>query len=633
MEGNKKHLPEGENITCSEEEYAMAFTQQQGRVVRTPPANEKPRSETKEERQEREIGETKELLNVEDENESDESSGESGSSDEESEREVKPEHEEVAEIGLKLNQMITSKTLDEVVALKLLNTLMEAPMSVEMFWSTRIVGTVGDLRDAFKNIEIRKLGSAVYDKWTRFINELAEANKKQEDDKMNIKAEQSMKRTNRESESGNEEPAHFKKQKSESSKNNREKKEKIENINAITMESSMTVEGPDATIAAMGVGDKNIQNNDIQAKASQSESMEEDLGTLLEQETYVYVKGDETDVTKLNSVKITDDFQTLLGRIPTINKSNTSLRILCINNREKQILMNTWSLAGQPVTFSEPYYRTANTSKRGIIFNVDEDLATDEIEARIGVPAKRIIKKVGGVTHTTKQVILYFDGNIPSHIYLGWRRFRVDIYIPEPIRCFNCQKYGHKSINCNSRQVCPVCSGKHSYNTCPVKNDYREKERARCPNCNGGHPASYKGCPKYQHAKQVEELKTKQGITYADAVKEIRKNEISKRIGLQTVGTVDHRHTNAIETITEQNNQCTPDNVNGNNILSNGNRTNELDQTEKHDECVDKLKLTKFVQAISILLLQSELTKQELINKLYQMLAELVNPCPSSGVK
>ena len=166
--------------------------------------------------------------------------------------------------------------------------------------------------------------------------------------------------------------------------------------------------------------------------------------------------------------------------------------------------------------------RTQYNSKRGIIFDVEEEITSEELQTALGIPVERIIKKKHGETIRTKQMILHFKNEIPDYVYIGWRRFKVSTYIPEPVRCYNCQKFGHRANNCNSREVCPICSGKHNYNNCPMKTDYRVQERARCPKGRGPHPASYKGCTKYQQAKKLLKLRRRKESHTPEAVKTVR---------------------------------------------------------------------------------------------------------------
>ena len=227
-------------------------------------------------------------------------------------------------------------------------------------------------------------------------------------------------------------------------------------------------------------------------------------------EIYVFVKGDRVDITNVSTSRVFADICDLINRKPVITRSNRSLRILCRNNAEKEILMGTNYIAGHRVIFSEPYAKSRNalyTLNRGIIFGVDEELTEEQISYEIDLPAKRIVRKIGGEIKITRQVILYFEGKIPAHVFFLWRRYEVSVYIPEPTNCYNCQKFGHKANKCNSSSKCPICSGHHSYEDCDVrKTNNKDERRALCPNCKGQHSASYKGCRIYQEAKIIKKI-------------------------------------------------------------------------------------------------------------------------------
>ncbi|KAH7983026.1 hypothetical protein HPB52_008822 [Rhipicephalus sanguineus] len=91
----------------------------------------------------------------------------------------------------------------------------------------------------------------------------------------------------------------------------------------------------------------------------------------------------------------------------------------------------------------------------------------------------------------TNSVILHFraDRHMPSHVYLGFNRFRVDRYFGAPTQCYNCQRYGHTSEFCHHSMRCKNCAGPHSHKEC------RSPAHLLCANCNGHHAATYSGCP------------------------------------------------------------------------------------------------------------------------------------------
>ncbi|KAJ8911153.1 hypothetical protein NQ315_008338 [Exocentrus adspersus] len=68
-------------------------------------------------------------------------------------------------------------------------------------------------------------------------------------------------------------------------------------------------------------------------------------------------------------------------------------------------------------------------------------------------------------------------------------------------QCHRCQKFGHGQSRCTAQ---PKCGADHETGRC----EKSREEPARCANCSGPHPASYRGCPKYpKPAKKTAEAK------------------------------------------------------------------------------------------------------------------------------
>ena len=57
---------------------------------------------------------------------------------------------------------------------------------------------------------------------------------------------------------------------------------------------------------------------------------------------------------------------------------------------------------------------------------------------------------------------------LPTYLFLGFERFKVERYLSTPRRCFKCQKFGHGSKTCRSKEdICSICaSTDHSYKDC-----------------------------------------------------------------------------------------------------------------------------------------------------------------------
>ena len=72
------------------------------------------------------------------------------------------------------------------------------------------------------------------------------------------------------------------------------------------------------------------------------------------------------------------------------------------------------------------------------------------------------------------------------------------------ISCYNCQKVGHVSLNCESNRTCGHFSGNHSYN------QRSKSEPHKCNNGHGKHPADSTDCPTY--LKQTNNVYNARGI-------------------------------------------------------------------------------------------------------------------------
>jgi len=70
-----------------------------------------------------------------------------------------------------------------------------------------------------------------------------------------------------------------------------------------------------------------------------------------------------------------------------------------------------------------------------------------------------------------------------------------------PTQCAKCLTFGHGKTNCNIFSRCVRCGGRHESAKCMHlidKDNPKSKipsDKVKCANCQGDHPANYKGCP------------------------------------------------------------------------------------------------------------------------------------------
>ncbi|GFV21163.1 RNA-directed DNA polymerase from mobile element jockey [Trichonephila clavipes] len=114
------------------------------------------------------------------------------------------------------------------------------------------------------------------------------------------------------------------------------------------------------------------------------------------------------------------------------------------------------SFLNSPVTISP--HKTLN-SCCGIISETDL-LSTPDEEIREGfssqgvIQVRRITIKKDSTRIPTKHLILTFNSPIlPTNIKAGYLNCRIRPYIPNPLRCFKCQRFGHSQNSCRGQLI------------------------------------------------------------------------------------------------------------------------------------------------------------------------------------
>jgi hypothetical protein len=157
---------------------------------------------------------------------------------------------------------------------------------------------------------------------------------------------------------------------------------------------------------------------------------------------------------------------------------------------------------------------------------IPNDISTEEIEQdllaqKIPFLAVNRIYNNKTLPKTPTQVILITINGTDAAAFQKLKHLcrlsvKTEIYNNNNLpQCHNCQRFGHSSYNCHLQPYCVKCGGKHASTTCKIKlnpeNPAATEALIKCCNCNGNHPASYRGCPAYIKAKaqHAEKSKTK----------------------------------------------------------------------------------------------------------------------------
>ncbi|GFT53697.1 RNA-directed DNA polymerase from mobile element jockey [Trichonephila clavipes] len=155
-------------------------------------------------------------------------------------------------------------------------------------------------------------------------------------------------------------------------------------------------------------------------------------------------------------------------------------------------------------------------SCRGVISEPDL-LSTPDAEILEGfsdqgvIQVRRITIKRDSNIIPTKHIILTLNKpKLPTTVKAGYLNCKIRPYIPNPLRCFKCQRFGHSQTSCRGQLTCSRCSSvRHSSTDCILE--------PKCVNCTQSHPSDSKLCQKWKIEKQIQEIKINKNISYFEA--------------------------------------------------------------------------------------------------------------------
>lgn len=146
-----------------------------------------------------------------------------------------------------------------------------------------------------------------------------------------------------------------------------------------------------------------------------------------------------------------------------------------------------------------------------------------------GVVAVRRLFSDPNRSHIPLFVITFIGNTCPSSLKIGYSSYKVDTYIPSPIRCYKCCRWGHASYACHSTTVCSQCGSKsHIKATCNAS-------LPKCVNCKGGHESFSKECPVFQQEQDICRLKVLQNISFPEARRQVLSLTSNAQAAQQTI--------------------------------------------------------------------------------------------------
>ena len=157
----------------------------------------------------------------------------------------------------------------------------------------------------------------------------------------------------------------------------------------------------------------------------------------------------------------------------------------------------------------------------------ETDIVNELKDQLVGNVRRITVVREGKRSPTNTFIVTFTTPILPSSLRVGYRNVRVEIYIPNPMQCYKCFKYGHHESRCTRQPVCRKCGTVHDdTNICG--------EAVQCLNCKGNHYATSRNCPVWMTEKEVLRLKYTQSLSFPEARKLVTSNNSSSQSNTYT---------------------------------------------------------------------------------------------------
>jgi len=234
---------------------------------------------------------------------------------------------------------------------------------------------------------------------------------------------------------------------------------------------------------------------------------------------------EEKNLKSYNLIFIDKSLKKLIGTYQaSIPLRNGNLMMKCENIQQMSQLLNARFLSDGVKSVQIVTSVVQPAGDKRVNYRVPPDLKEEDLlenlEHQKVTYIKRFKNKDSGWSTT---VFLQFSfPRLPTEVRVEYLLFKVKSCIPKPLRCFNCNRFGHVASNCHGKKRCSNCGGEHEWKQCSAL--------VKCPNCAGEHSASDKICPRFTKESVVLKIKHTHNLTYAEACKQYSKTQVSASI-------------------------------------------------------------------------------------------------------
>ena len=225
--------------------------------------------------------------------------------------------------------------------------------------------------------------------------------------------------------------------------------------------------------------------------------------------------------TNLNLIAADKDINKQIGKPAKIRKQNRDTLLIEVKSEQQgNKLKSVREIAQQQVETQEHTF--LNQSRGTVLSEAMSNSSLEELQEVLEpqgvIKIERMKTRRNGTLVDTNRYILTFNRPEIARVIniTDWHHELVDLYIPQPMRCMNCQGLGHTKKKC--RKDLPTCArcSEEGHLSANCFKDYK------CVNCSGGHNSMDKKCPFYLFKCEVLATQVRRKLTPGEAVDEVK---------------------------------------------------------------------------------------------------------------
>ena len=217
--------------------------------------------------------------------------------------------------------------------------------------------------------------------------------------------------------------------------------------------------------------------------------------------------------------KLQESFPEVTSIMP--HRHRTCLQIEVPDEVTYQALLRITEIDNIPISIRDTNHElgiSKGTIDLTILPNMSETELLGETKDQGVLEVRQIVRSRNDKNSPTNLFLLTFNTQEPPHkLKVDHLSLHVDSRIPNPLRCFGCQWYGHTADQCLRDPVCARCSQPgHDSKNC--------QETPLCFHCRSDHPTFDRSCPMYRIEKLILEKRFKDKVPFKEARQQVYLN-------------------------------------------------------------------------------------------------------------